>query len=127
VLVVDDDVATRTVLCSVLHEEGYDVQGATDGADALWRARRWRPDVILLDLVMPMMNGWTFAEAYHDQPGPHATIIAMTAAAAGAKQAADAIGASEVLVKPFDFGQLLELISVYARYGSRLDSATGAA
>jgi CheY-like chemotaxis protein len=103
----------------VLREEGYEVQGAADGADALWRARRWHPDVIVLDLVMPTMNGWTFAETYRQEATSPAPIIAMTAAAGGARQAAEAIGASDVLVKPFDFEHMLEMIAIYTRYANQ--------
>jgi CheY-like chemotaxis protein len=63
VLVVDDDREIRELLAELLSTEGYEVSTAGDGHRALVEARAARPDVILLDLMMPIMNGWEFREA----------------------------------------------------------------
>src|SRR4051794_23983356 len=60
VLVVDDDVSIRGFLAEALRDEGYEVQTAGNGHDALALLREWRPDLILLDLMMPVMDGWAF-------------------------------------------------------------------
>ena len=60
VLVVDDDTALRTMLVTIVEAMGWHARGATDGADALEILGCWRPDVILLDLLMPEMNGARF-------------------------------------------------------------------
>src|SRR3954451_21099351 len=57
VLVVDDDNAVRTMLLVVLEAADYDARGVADGGEALSVAAAWRPDVILLDLLMPRMSG----------------------------------------------------------------------
>ena len=59
---MDDDPSIRELLYSALADEGYEVVPATDGQDALGILDRWTPDVIVLDLMMPVMDGWTFAK-----------------------------------------------------------------
>src|SRR5687768_2885594 len=81
VLVVDDEPGIRDFLATALENEGYAVLIATNGAEALEYARAQRPHVILLDLLMPVMDGRTFAAVYSQSPGPHAPIIAMSASA----------------------------------------------
>jgi DNA-binding response OmpR family regulator len=63
VLVVEDDPDIRDALAEALESQGYEVDRARDGADALRVARARVPDVILLDLMMPVMNGWAFRAA----------------------------------------------------------------
>ena len=76
-------------------------------------AQRINPDIILLDMHMPVMNGWEFAECYSRCEGPHAKIIVVTAGhnAAGA---AKEIAAEGYLPKPFNLDQLLDVVSKYA-------------
>ena len=109
ILVVDDDVATGDMLVDLLGAEGYTVEHARHGVDALVRVQAQPPDVILLDLVMPVMDGPTFAAAYRGHPGPHAPIIAMTASTS----LVDAIAAlrpAAVLQKPFELAALLDVV-----------------
>ena len=63
VLVVDDDSDARALLELALSAEGLAVKSAVNGKEALRAARRWRPDVILLDLAMPIMDGYAFRAA----------------------------------------------------------------
>jgi DNA-binding response OmpR family regulator len=63
VLVVDDDASSRTLLELALSTEGYEVQSAANGVTGLEGARRLHPDVILLDLAMPIMDGFAFRAA----------------------------------------------------------------
>jgi len=69
VLVVDDDADNRDFLVELLTSEGYEVAAASDGIKALEEARAMRPDVILLDLIMPVMNGWEFRDVQLRDPG----------------------------------------------------------
>jgi CheY-like chemotaxis protein len=62
ILVVDDEKAIRELLCRVLTIAGYEVEEAADGYEALERVARRRPDLILLDLMMPLMDGCTFLQ-----------------------------------------------------------------
>ena len=68
ILVVDDDPDTRNLLQLVLELEGYAVDTAANGLDALQRARQVRPDVIVLDLMMPLMDGCGFRVAQLKDP-----------------------------------------------------------
>ncbi|MDQ3809156.1 MAG: response regulator [Chloroflexota bacterium] len=101
VLVVDDDQNLRELLAMALLEEGYQVSSAADGAAALAQVRDYQPDVILLDMQMPVMDGPTFAERYHQLPGPHAPIVVFTAAGC-ARGWASNLPAAAFLDKPFD-------------------------
>ena len=117
VLVVDDDEHIRQLLVGELRDAGFDAREAAHGAEAMSVVQGWRPDVILLDLVMPWMNGYEFAEAYRNQPGPHAPIIAVTAVgAAAARRTVAEVGAEQVVLKPFVVDDLLKLVGYYGRY-----------
>jgi two-component system chemotaxis response regulator CheY len=113
VLVVDDDKGIREFVRTVLSDEGYDVAEATDGQQALDRVAQRRPDVILLDMRMPVMDGWEFARTYREQPGPHAPIVIVTAALDVAKDAKE-IGANGFLAKPFQLDDLLQLVQQHS-------------
>jgi CheY-like chemotaxis protein len=109
VLVVDDDESIRQVVAAALQDEGYDVLQARHGAAALDQIDRKAVDLILLDMRMPVMNGWEFARAYGQRPGPHAPIVTMTAATDANRWSAE-IGATGVLGKPFDIDDLLRAV-----------------
>jgi two-component system, chemotaxis family, chemotaxis protein CheY len=97
---------------SFLIEEGYTVMVAHNGKEALERAEESPPAVILLDMKMPVMDGWAFASAYRQQGGPHAPIIVMTAAH-DSRQRAREIAADGFIPKPFDLDDLLALVRRY--------------
>lgn len=112
ILVVDDDDTIAMTLESFLVEEGYKVMVAHNGKEALERAEASSPAVILLDMKMPVMDGWAFASAYRQQDGPHAPIIVMTAAH-DSRQRASEIAADGFIPKPFDLDELLALMRRY--------------
>ena len=115
VLVVDDEPEVRQIVAQALREEGHDALPAANGMQALAAAWTWRPDVIVLDLMMPAMNGWQFAETYHQEPGTHAPIVAVTAAGPGAIKAAEGLGViAAVLAKPLQLDELLALVAEMA-------------
>jgi DNA-binding response OmpR family regulator len=107
ILVVDDDPAIRTFVQLALEDAGYEVMVARDGADALEAIRRREPGLILLDMRMPSMNGWEFADAYRREQSPHAPILIMTA---GRDARPAEIGAAGWLGKPFDLDQLMSTV-----------------
>jgi CheY-like chemotaxis protein len=113
VLVVDDDASIRDLIEMALADSGYTVQTAPDGAAALEVIGHTRPSVILLDMRMPVMNGWEFARAYRGLPGPHVPIVVLTAARDAGQRAAE-ICAEAFLGKPFDLNDLLGIVAQYA-------------
>jgi len=116
ILVVDDDEVILSTLALFLADEGYVVVVAGNGQEALERAEREHPRLILLDMKMPVMDGWAFAAAYRERPGPHAPIIVMTAARDARGRAAE-IAADGFLAKPFDLDRLLDLVRQHAPQG----------
>lgn len=113
ILVVEDDEVILSTLEFLLAEEGYAVILAPNGKAALEQAARHPPCLILLDMKMPVMDGWAFATAYRQSPGPHAPILVMTAAQ-DSRSRADEIAAAGVIAKPFDIDHLLALVRRFA-------------
>jgi two-component system chemotaxis response regulator CheY len=113
ILVVEDDDGIRELVDVVLSGAGYEVLTASDGAAALQVLGQARPDLVLLDMRMPIMDGWEFARRYRARPEPHAPIVVLTAARDAAERAAE-IDANGYLGKPFDVQELLTLVSHHA-------------
>ena len=110
ILVVEDDDDIRDLVELVLRNEGYAVEAAPNGAAALRSIDRAPPRAIILDMKMPVMDGWAFARQYHERGGAEAPIIVMTAAHDPHKRAAQ-VCAFDVLIKPFDVNDLLVLVA----------------
>ena len=106
VLVVDDDAAIRQFIQMALEGCGYEVTTAEDGQEALASVRAAPPRVILLDMRMPVMDGWAFTRAYRETPPPHAPIVVLTAARDAGEYASD-VDADAFLAKPFPPDSLL--------------------
>ena len=111
VLVIDDELGIRSVLAEALVEEGWEVQSARDGREALRVLRAWRPDAILLDLMMPVMDGWAFRKAQRGLPDglSDVPLIVLSAAREVAAHGV-ALGAAVALPKPFDLDEVIEAI-----------------
>ena len=109
VLVVDDDASIRTFLKMALSDNGYEVMTAEHGLAALEAARTAPPSVILLDMRMPIMDGWAFSQAYRQGRPPHAPIVVLTAARDAAQYAGE-IEADAFLAKPFDLKELIRVV-----------------
>ena len=108
ILVVDDDPTILATVSETLDLEGYPVVTATNGAEALAAVERDRPSVVLLDMRMPVLDGWGFIRALHER-GISLTVVVMTAAS-DARRWAREIGAQAVLPKPFELDDLLAAI-----------------
>ena len=118
VLVVDDDPETRRFLTTFLVDQGHDVREAGNGVDALAIALSWRPDLIVLDLLMPAMNGWQFADAYQSLPLRRAPIVAITAAGKPAIESAQSLPhVAAVLSKPVQLTELLSFVDLALTFG----------
>lgn len=112
ILVVDDDPGIVGFLQLALADEGYHVRAAGNGREALASVADHRPDLILLDMNMPVMDGWEFTSQLR-QCGPELRsipIVVMTAARDAATRSRE-IGAQGYLGKPFDLDQLFHTIA----------------
>ncbi len=107
VLVVDDDDDIRFLLTMILEQEGYKVETAADGSEGLAAVKRRMPDLIFLDMKMPVMNGSEFAREFHAKYDSQAPIVVLTAAVDPEKCAKET-GAVGWISKPFDLNTLVE-------------------
>ncbi len=117
VLVVDDDTSILDTVSSILSGEGYDVVSAATGQEALAAVARRQPLLILLDMRMPVMDGWAVARALREQ-GIKVPIVVMTAAES-AERWADEVGAEGYLAKPFGLDELLATVERFRNPGGR--------
>ena len=108
VLVVDDEPHIRATVSAMLETEGYAVDEAANGADALHAVERRAPDVILLDMRMPVLDGWGFALELRRR-GHRMPIVVMTAARDAARWAGE-ITAATFVAKPFGFDDLITAV-----------------
>jgi len=110
VLLVEDNELNRDMLSRRLTKRGFDVSIAKDGAEALDAVRANRPDVILMDMSLPVMNGWEATTALKQHPETSAIpVIALTAhAMSGDREKAMEAGCDEFETKPVDLPRLLE-------------------
>lgn len=105
VLVVDDDPATRDLLTRFLERDGFKAAAAVDGREGLEMARSLRPQVILLDVTMPQMDGWSVLRALRGDPElGHTPVIMVTVL--DEQNLAFSLGATDYLQKPVDWDEL---------------------
>ncbi len=109
ILIVDDDESIRQIVRLCLTDEGFEVYEAANGQAALDALDEFQPEVILLDLRMPVMDGWEFARRYESLPGEHAPIVAFVAAL-NAEQECAMLTTASILAKPFDLDDLLKAV-----------------
>jgi CheY-like chemotaxis protein len=102
VLVVDDDADIRQALCEVFESEGLAVRSASNGRQALALVRERAPDLILLDLMMPEMNGWEVLDALRGTDAARRVVV---------MSAYDAPDDVVSLTKPLSITQVLDLIA----------------
>jgi CheY-like chemotaxis protein len=115
VLVVDDDRDIRETLQELLEQEGYDVEVAKNGIEALALARREHPALILLDLFMPVMDGLAFRRAQCEDPDLVHIPVVVVSAAAGMETRISELGVAGYLEKPLRIEQLFETVMRYCR------------
>jgi DNA-binding response OmpR family regulator len=108
ILIADDDPEILTLVARLLGKRGYDVLEASDGLAALELARTAQPDLVVLDVMMPGMNGWEVAKALrHDDTTKHIGILILTAIGETINEMTSPLyGADAHLDKPFEFSEL---------------------
>ena len=123
VLVVDDIADNRILISLTLQGEGYRVLTAGDGEEAIKVARLSRPDLILMDIAMPDVDGLSATRRIRKLPElQHVPIVALTAFnTSGFQRAAYEAGFDAYLTKPLDFGRLHSLIAMLLHDGETAD------
>ncbi len=121
ILVVDDDSAARDLLTRFLEREGFEVKTARDGREGLALAQQYRPKVVLLDVEMPNVNGWTVLQSLRADSVLCDTPVIMISVL-HERSVGFAMGANDYLVKPIDWGQLKRVLDrlSHGRAGSRV-------
>jgi CheY-like chemotaxis protein len=117
ILVVDDDPEILAMLRDFLEGEGMTVRTAENGAEALEALEELAPALILLDMRMPVLDGWGFAEQCRERQLGY-PIVVMTAAES-ARRWAEEIGATAYIAKPFDVNELLQTIERHRERDSK--------
>lgn len=123
ILVVEDDTMLAELASMVLVKEGYNVKIASDGLAALDTAAVWRPDLILLDVMMPGMHGYSVAERLREMENTKHTPIMMLTAKQSIEDKARGFesGADDYLTKPFENAELLLRIRALLRRAQQVN------
>lgn len=111
IMIVDDDSSLQQFATELLQDEGYQVVSTFDAHSALARLRYFQPDVILLDVRMPEMDGFTFLTKLREELNSPVPVIGLTASSLDEERLREHEGITAVLAKPFDINVLLKLVS----------------
>lgn len=115
ILVVEDFEMLRTAICQGLREAGYAVDAAGDGRTALWQAKSGQYDVIILDLMLPQLDGLSVLRQLRaEKSDAHVLILTAKDTTPDRIKGLDS-GADDYLVKPFDFAELLARVRALVR------------
>ncbi len=109
ILVVEDDNIIRNLVKWCLEDEGFQTETATNGIEAIDKATEQKPDLVLLDLGLPLLDGEEVAARLHQLYGDQLPIIVVSADN-DAKKKARSMGATMCLAKPFDLDELVKTV-----------------
>jgi DNA-binding response OmpR family regulator len=126
ILIVDDEDDILHFLELVLREKGYEVATASGGHEALTKAQLERPDLVLLDIMMPQMDGWEVLKLLRVDEGTNQIPVAMLSARTEAKDRVQGLqeGAIDYICKPFSLQELLGKIeTIFSQVEDRGKSA----
>lgn len=107
---MEDDQDVRASLGEFLKDEGYEVETATNGQEALQQLSRHKPGLVLLDLMMPVMNGWEFLEKRNGDKELSSVPVLVLSAVPGKPYIP---GALACLKKPIDLHRLMDFLELY--------------
>ena len=107
ILVVEDDASIRGLVSEVLRDDGYEVSEASNGVEALEAVGERRPDLIVLDLMMPVMDGWAFLDACQREELCKGTPVLVVSAYRALPETAPQLGVRGCIAKPFDLDVVL--------------------
>jgi CheY-like chemotaxis protein len=112
ILAAEDDPDTRALVTRILQRAGHDVIGVADGESALREIRNHRPDLVLSDVDMPLVNGFLLCDEVRRDPQlRHIPVILATGVIDPDDHRAVEVGAASVLTKPFTAGDLLDRVT----------------
>lgn len=112
VLVVEDDIDIRSALQGFLKDEGYNVVTADNGRTGLQMLEKEKPGLVLLDLMMPVMNGWEFLEEKNHSAANSKVPVLVISAVPGNPSIPGALG---FLKKPIDLDRLIDFVELYCQ------------
>jgi two-component system sensor histidine kinase/response regulator len=126
ILAVEDHATNRLLLVKMLTDMGFEVQEAENGKVAIERWRSWQPDLILMDMRMPVMDGYTATQSIKESPEGQGTIIIALTASAFEEQRQQILnaGCDDFIRKPFQAETLLETIARYLKVELRSETGT---
>ena len=110
ILVVEDDDAIQSVIVDVLEDRGFVVRRACNGAEALHELDSVRPDVVVLDLLMPVMHGWAFMESYAAKTDGATIPIIVVSVNPVLPRSFDRFGVRRCIAKPFVIEELIDAV-----------------
>jgi DNA-binding response OmpR family regulator len=124
VLVVDDDPAIRGLVADALRQEGYAVDLAAHGREALEAMRVRRPATVVLDLMMPIMDGFSFIEACQNEQLCENVPIVVISAVHDAVERIHEVPIHACMAKPFDLNDLVRTVALHASRNGASPNAT---
>lgn len=114
ILIIDDEETLRITICELLSFVGYKVCEAEDGRDGLEKVKKFKPDVILCDIMMPKLDGYGFMERHIISEFSYIPVIFLSAKIDPKdKKMGASLGVKQFLKKPFVFSELKQLIENY--------------
>jgi DNA-binding response OmpR family regulator/nitrogen-specific signal transduction histidine kinase len=128
VLLADDNADMRDYAARLLREQGWEVEAVADGLAALEAARRWRPDLVLSDVMMPGLDGFSLLRALRADPSTSTTPVILLSARAGEEARVEGAhaGADDYLVKPFSAQELVARVGAHLSLARERARATAA-
>jgi two-component system OmpR family response regulator len=114
VLVIEDETELRRIVAQALREDGYAVDEAADGVDGLAKAKAWDYDAILLDLMIPQVDGWSLLKSLRPKKKTPVLVTTARDAVADRVRGLD-LGADDYLVKPFELSEMLARVRALIR------------
>ena len=115
VLVVEDDERIQRLVEIVLRGEGYRVLQAMDGQHALEVMASEQPDLVLLDLMLPVIDGWALRERLRQQPDTANIPVVLMSAVRNLPETAQELGVADYLSKPFEIDDLIQSVRRHVR------------
>lgn len=119
ILIVEDDLVIADLIDQILRFEGYDISHVVDGKSAVSFVETHRPDLVLMDLMLPVMSGIEASQSIkaNASRGVADTPIVAMSAGVNLRAAAGGLPVDGVLAKPFDIDELLATVSIHVRQG----------